>query len=113
MRGSFQDPDNEHNKVSVEAKNREHTLVEDLNTHLANMTFKKTTLEDKFFFSYAVSNDLRSLQDMLQATSNPERLVRLKDSQGNTALALTCMEGHQDIVKLLVEEGADIENINS
>ena len=43
--------------------------------------------------SYAVSNDLRSLQDLLQATSNPERLIRLKDNQGNNALALACMEG--------------------
>ncbi len=96
----------------AETNNREYTLGEDLNIHMANLTFEETTQEDKFFLSYAVSNELRSLQDLLQATSNPERLIRLKDNQGNNALALACMEGHRDVVKLLVEEGADIENIN-
>lgn len=78
---------------------------------MANMIFEETTQEHKLFSPYAVSNKLRSLQDLLQATSNPERLIRLKDNQGNNALALACMEGHRDIVKLLIGKGADIENI--
>jgi len=76
------------------------------------MTFEETTQEDKFFLSYTVTNDLRSLQDLLQATFNTERLINLRDYQGNNALALACMEGHRDVAELLVERGADIENIN-
>jgi len=95
----------------AEAKHLEYTLGEDLNIHIANMIFEETTQEDKLFLPYAVSNKLRSLQDLLQATSNPERLIRLKDNQGNNALALACIEGHRGIVKLLIGKIADIENI--
>ena len=105
----FQDADDE---LLEEAKNRGYTLEEDLHIHVANMKFEETTQGDRFFFSYTVSNELRSLQDLLQATSNPERLIHLKDERGNNALALACIEGHLDVVELLVEKGADIKNIN-
>lgn len=99
--------------MSSEANKSIQMLGGDLDIHMANMTFEEITQEDRFFISYAVSNEVRSPQEKLEASSNPKRLMRLRDRQGNNALALACMEGHRDVVRLLLEKGANIENINS
>ncbi|KAG8526141.1 uncharacterized protein KY384_000134 [Bacidia gigantensis] len=57
------------------------------------------------------------VQRLLYPKSLAEKLKRLyldkKDGQGRTALGLAIRGGHQDIIRLLLEKGADINIINN
>jgi ankyrin repeat protein len=59
--------------------------------------------------SYYVANELQFLERLLEISTDVRRLINGKDEESNSALAMVCMEGHQDIVKILYQHGADIE----
>ena len=72
-------------------------------------------LEDEeglWFIHVCVCNDPASCESILQSSPNPRRLVKGKNSDGNWALSLACMDGHLEIVELLCKHNADLENIN-
>lgn len=51
---------------------------------------------------YVKDGKLQSLQEKLQLI-DPEETSQIKDSYGNTLLAIACAYGHSDIVKMLIE----------
>lgn len=57
------------------------------------------------FFTAIQSGDTGRVRELL--TSDPA-LVRVKDAEGATALHYAAEHGHREIVKLLLERGADI-----
>jgi hypothetical protein len=64
------------------------------------------------FTSHCVSNDVKEVESCLNSKDLSEFYLGEKNSEGNVALALVCMEGHLDIVKLLVERGSPINTRN-
>nr|XP_058964216.1 E3 ubiquitin-protein ligase MIB2-like isoform X3 [Pocillopora verrucosa] len=61
--------------------------------------------EDRGLVNAAQSNNLLRLKEILDA--NPERIDELVD--GRTALHEACYQGHCDIIRELLERGADME----
>lgn len=64
------------------------------------------------FISHCVSNDIAEVVACLDSMDSPRKYLEKKCSSGNTALALVCMEGHLDIVKLLLKRGSPIDSRN-
>jgi len=55
-----------------------------------------------------LNNDVLELQRFLRtAKFSLQQLMSYTDETGNTALTNTAMEGHDDILNLLVETGSD------
>ncbi|KAH8621617.1 hypothetical protein IG631_23704 [Alternaria alternata] len=65
-----------------------------------------------WFISHCVTSDIEQAALCLESTDSAETLLHRKDSDGNTALALACMEGHYDMVRFLVEQGSLIDSKN-
>ncbi len=101
--------------------------VEHLVDQLQNLEFKRSTeshtqtsaadkvLEEEFkwLVSFCVNNDVLKLQHFLRtAKSSLQQLMSYTDETGNSALTNTAMEGHDDILNLLVENGSDIDHQN-
>ena len=61
--------------------------------HLAHLATARDTVE------YLLSNDMS--------------LLHLKDLEGNTALHIASREGRLDVVRYLVEQGADVNSLNA
>jgi hypothetical protein len=62
-----------------------------------------------WFISHCATSDIEQAALCLESTDSAETLLHRKDSDGNTALALACMEGHYDMVRFLVEQGSLID----
>lgn len=106
--------------------NEDSPPVESLANRLQSLEFGKTTehhvqtagdkvLEEeaKWLMSFCVSNDVIELQRFLRiARSSQQRLMSYTDETGNTALTATAMEGHEDILELLVAKGSEIDHQN-
>ncbi|KAI9841696.1 MAG: hypothetical protein M1837_000428 [Sclerophora amabilis] len=69
--------------------------------------------EGQWFLSFSVLNDLDSVRALLDKSVDANRLIKGKDAMGNSALALVCMEGHQEMTKLLHQRGAEIDSTNN
>ncbi|EUC27105.1 hypothetical protein COCCADRAFT_42064 [Bipolaris zeicola 26-R-13] len=65
-----------------------------------------------WFISHCVTGDIEQAALCLESTDSAEIFLHRKDSDGNTALALVCMDGHYDVVKFLVEQGSLIDSKN-
>lgn len=69
--------------------------------------------EAQWLISFSVSNDVLELKRFFKsAKSSLQQLVSYTDETGNTALTNTAMEGHEDILDLLVTHGSDINHQN-
>lgn len=75
-----------------------HALLE-IGIELRNI--KNCEVED--FIKAAFINDQQALTKLLDKKVDPNAF----DSSGNTALTVACNNGHEEIVKLLLENGAD------
>lgn len=68
--------------------------------------------EYTWFISHCVTDDIEQAALCLESTNTANTFLHRKDSDGNTALALACMEGHYDMVRFLVEQGSLIDSKN-
>jgi hypothetical protein len=50
---------------------------------------------------------------MLRSSPDPRRLVKGTNKDGNSALAMVCMDGHLEIVRLLCKHDPDLESVNN
>jgi hypothetical protein len=78
-------------------------------------TLDHLSLEDQsynVFISLCVSNDVKEVESCLDSKDLSESYLENKNSEGNVALTLVCMEGHLDIIRLLVERGSPIDSRN-
>jgi hypothetical protein len=66
-----------------------------------------------WFISHCVNGDIKEAARCLTSGNSAKSFLQKKDSYGNTALALACMEGHHNMVKLLVEQGSSIDSKNN
>jgi ankyrin repeat protein len=48
----------------------------------------------------------------LRKLLQPRCKIEIQDAEGNTLLSVAAASGHEDIVKLLLEHKADLENAN-
>ena len=71
-------------------------------------TIYPITQDEETFLDAAVFGDEDVIKDILQKNIN----INIQDDVGNTALILACMEGHIQVVKLLVEANADKSLLN-
>lgn len=73
----------------------------------------RPTDQEAIEFRYCcLTNNVQALEELLDMSHDPIKLINGKDEQGNLGLALACMEGHRDIVPILHKRGAHIESIN-
>jgi ankyrin repeat protein len=94
-------------KGAIQGHPSEEDLLESLD-HLA--------LDDEqyvWFISHCVNGDIQEAALCLTSTNLAETYLQRKNSDGNTALALACMEGHYDMVALLAERGSPINSKNN
>ena len=66
-----------------------------------------------WFKSHCVTGDIKQAALYLTKTKSAETFLRRKDPNGDTALALACMEGHYDMVIFLVEQGSLMDTRNN
>jgi hypothetical protein len=72
------------------------------------------TEEGAWFLSYCVTDNLLECERTLKDSQHPKILVEGRSSSdGKTALACACIEGHLQIVKFLREHGADVESADN
>ncbi|EDU46135.1 predicted protein [Pyrenophora tritici-repentis Pt-1C-BFP] len=91
---------------AIQAPSSEEHLLEQLNCLALDEE------EYMWFISYCVTNDIEQAALCLESINSAKTFLHRKDSDGNTALALACMEGHYDMVRFLVEEGSLIDPKN-
>ncbi|KAF1921459.1 hypothetical protein BDU57DRAFT_489246 [Ampelomyces quisqualis] len=73
------------------------------------------TLDEKkyaWFISHCVTGEIHQATRCLKSTKSPGSFLRKKDSDGNTALALACMQGNYDIVEFLLDQGSAKDSKN-
>ncbi|MET0482740.1 MAG: ankyrin repeat domain-containing protein [Aestuariivirgaceae bacterium] len=58
------------------------------------------------------SSDDRQLLTTLFRNAKTQRVIDLPDRTGETPLTLACRLGHVETVRLLIQEGADINQVN-
>jgi hypothetical protein len=80
--------------------------------HTLRWEAKQEDLETLKFRAYCVPSDLQSLEEFLDTSPDPIKLINGKGEQGNSGLALAFMQGRRDTVALLYKRGANIESIN-
>ncbi|WP_157153625.1 ankyrin repeat domain-containing protein [Brachyspira murdochii] len=66
------------------------------------------TQDEETFLDAAIFGDEDVIKDILQKNIN----INVQDDVGNTALILACMEGHIQVVELLVKANADKSIVN-
>lgn len=88
-----------------------HPSEEDLLESLDHLALDEE--EYRWFVSHCVNGDTQEAALCLTTTNSAETFLRKKHSEGNTALALACMEGHYEMVKLLAERGSPINSKNN
>lgn len=67
-----------------------------------------TKAEIKQFLEAAEKGDLPHLELLLKDRSNPE-LINARNDKGETPLLRAAVEGHQDVVGFLLEQGAEVD----
>jgi Ankyrin repeats (3 copies) len=65
------------------------------------------------FFTRCVNNKRAQVQSTLANLADPNQLTRSVDAGGSTALILAEMEGHLRIIKLLHQNGAELNHVNA
>jgi hypothetical protein len=73
---------------------------------------KRSALNEEeyvWFISHCVNGNTKQAALCLKSTNSAQTFLHRKDSGGNTALALACMEGHYDMVRFLVKQGSLID----
>lgn len=65
-----------------------------------------------YFISHCVANDIKEALAYLKDETLSATFLHKRNEEGNTVLALVCMEGHHDMAKVLVKHGSplDIKN---
>jgi hypothetical protein len=102
-----EEPFMDQRKGAIQDDPSEEALLESLD-HLALDKEKY-----RWFISHCVNGDIQEAALCLTSMDSAEKFLRKRDPDGNTALALACMEGHYEMVKLLVERGSPINSKNN
>lgn len=85
-----------------------HSSEEDLLESLDHLALDEE--EYRWFISHCVNGDIQEVTFRLTSTYSGEAFLQRKGSDGNTALALACMEGNYEMAKLLAERGSPIDS---
>ncbi|KAK7179207.1 hypothetical protein PSPO01_14725 [Paraphaeosphaeria sporulosa] len=109
--GDIEDPStNEILEVLARGAIQGQTSEEDLSISLDRLALNEE--EYAWFVCHCVNGDIKQAALCLKGLDPIETCLRKKNSDGNTALALACMEGHYDMVVYLVEQGSLIDSMN-
>ncbi|MCJ1238656.1 hypothetical protein MMC14_006647 [Varicellaria rhodocarpa] len=76
------------------------------------LPFLEENEEAMYFVASCISKQLHWAQALYDNSSNRSRLIYEKDRAGDTALSMTAAKGHDEVVKFLLEKGANIDTIN-
>lgn len=71
------------------------------------------TPKEERFLKAAENGDLKKIKSMLNKEINIKTLINAVDKENNTALILASKFGYDEIVKILIENGADINIKNN
>ena len=71
------------------------------------------TPKEERFLKAAENGDLKKIKSMLNKEVNIKTLINAVDKENNTALILASKFGYHEIVKILIENGADIDARNN
>ena len=62
-------------------------------------------------FSYACLGNIQAMKETVDAAESRDALFRITDYAGRTPLHLAATNGHLEMVKFLVQEGAPLEEV--
>ena len=71
------------------------------------------TPKEERFLKAAENGNLKKIKSMLNKEVNIKTLINAVDKENNTALILASKFGYSEIVKILIENGADINIKNN
>ena len=71
------------------------------------------TPKEERFLKAAKDGDLKKIKSMLNKEINIKTLIKSVDKENNTALILASKFGYNEIVKILIENGADVNFRNN
>lgn len=65
-----------------------------------------------WLISYTASGNINGIRKLLAASADSRRLVQIKDSRGQSLLALAVANGHVDVVEYLLSQGAEVNSMD-
>ncbi|MCJ1249108.1 hypothetical protein MMC30_006331 [Trapelia coarctata] len=87
--------------------------VRTTNKKAQKLDFSEDDEEAIWFTGFCVSNQLYWAKQVYEKSQQQTRLVSERNRAGDTVLSMTAMDGHEEVIKFLLDKGAKVDTVNA